>query len=504
MGDLTLWEFFRKLFDTSDFPARWHCGNWSPPHGWLHIGSDIAIFLAYMALPIAMLATLYKRKDFRFPKTVWLFGGFIFFCGMTHLVESLLFWNPVYRLSGLLKLCTAVVSWTTVMALIPTVRTALFLRSPVQLEKEVQSRTLEIESQKTTLETMIHNIKNAVVLADSNGDVKLYNAAANRLFGFENTHGKFDDSKIQNTVFRRDKKTFYTRTDLPVVRAATQGEQISDEQLLIKNEDSNSFMSLLASAEPIMIGNKRTGAVASYVDMTEVMTTNAELSRSNKSLEKFAYIVSHDLTEPLRQICHFSALLEEDHEDKLDEAGKTVIKAMAGSATRMRALVDGLLSYSRLTRTGATANNFQCDVSRIIKDIEADLSLKMTEKNATLITKGEFPTVYVEEEKLRQLFLNLISNALKFSDKDKNEIEIRVMTKDDCYQFEVKDQGIGIDSRFHDQIFLVFKRLHTSEEYPGTGIGLAICKRLVENFGGEMWLTSELGKGTSFFFTIPS
>ena len=499
-----MWDFFRHLFDTTDFPARWHCGNWSPPHGWLHIGSDIAIFLAYMALPVAMLATLYKRKDFRFPKTVWLFGAFIFFCGTTHLVESLIFWNPMYRLSGLLKLCTAVVSWATVAALIPTVRTAITLRSPEQLENEVQNRTLEIENQNTTLETMVHNIKSGVVLADANGDVKLYNAAANKLFGLDENQGKFDGSKIESTVFRKDKKTNYTRKMLPVVRAATVGETVSDERLLIRDNTKNSFMSLLVSAKPIMVGNKRTGAVASYVDMTDVLNTNAELSRSNKSLEQFAYIVSHDLTEPLRQVCHFSALLEEDHGKEMTEEGKSYVQAMAGSAKRMRALVDGLLSYSRLTGTGVTANNLQCNIARILDGIKEDLALKIKEKNTTVVTEGEFPTIYADEEKMRQVFLNLISNALKFSDKKKNTITVKVIKKEEHYQFEVKDEGIGIDSRFHEQIFLVFKRLHTSEEYKGTGIGLAICKRIVENFGGEIWVTSEPGQGTSFFFTIPS
>src|SRR5579862_8300179 len=133
-------DFLAKLFDTSDFPARWHCGNWSPGHGWLHIVSDLGVWSAYVAIPCVLGYFVLRRRDIPFSNIFWLFGAFILACGTTHLMEAIIFWHPVYRLAGVIKFLTAVVSWGTVIALIPTVPKALALRTPEDLQREIVAR----------------------------------------------------------------------------------------------------------------------------------------------------------------------------------------------------------------------------------------------------------------------------------------------------------------------------------------------------------------------------
>lgn len=145
-------DFLRRLFDTDDFPARWYCGNWTGPHGWLHIFSDLAIFAAYMSIPIVLLTLLRKRQDVPFPKTIWLFSLFIASCGTGHLLEAIIFWQPIYRAAGVLKLVTASVSWATVIALVPLLPKALRMRSPEALEKEVERRTRDLQRSNRELE----------------------------------------------------------------------------------------------------------------------------------------------------------------------------------------------------------------------------------------------------------------------------------------------------------------------------------------------------------------
>src|SRR6516162_5909602 len=133
-------DFFKRLFDTSDFPARWNCGTWTAGHGWLHIGSDLAIWSAYFTIPCILVYFVLRRRDVPFPTIFWLFGAFILACGTTHLLEAIIFWRPVYRLAGLVKLLTAIVSWGTVAALVPTIPKALTMRSSEALEREIAGR----------------------------------------------------------------------------------------------------------------------------------------------------------------------------------------------------------------------------------------------------------------------------------------------------------------------------------------------------------------------------
>jgi hypothetical protein len=226
----------------------------------------------------------------------------------------------------------------------------------------------------------------------------------------------------------------------------------------------------------------------------------AELIIANKELEQFAYIASHDLQEPLRMISSYTRLLERRYKDKLDQDANDFIQYAVDGANRMQKLINDLLDYSRTTSQGK--DFVKIDISQILGQTISNLQLLIIENNA-LITNDDLPELKVDESQIIQVFQNLIENAIKFKKKSEMpKIHISCKKKKDFYEFAVRDNGIGIDMQFHDRVFIIFQRLHSKEEYPGTGIGLSICKRIIERHGGKIWFESKENEGTTFYFTL--
>jgi light-regulated signal transduction histidine kinase (bacteriophytochrome) len=224
-----------------------------------------------------------------------------------------------------------------------------------------------------------------------------------------------------------------------------------------------------------------------------------DLRRSNEDLQQFAYVASHDLQEPLRAIVSFSQLLEEKYNDKIDKDGKEFIHFITDGAKKMNILIKDLLSYSRIT-THANPSKI-VNLEKILKEALYNLQEAIKESGA-VITYDKMPILKVDRTQFIQLFQNLLSNAIKFRREEQPRIHIGVRKINDEWLFTVKDNGIGIESKYFDKLFNIFYRLHTKEEYPGTGIGLPICKKIVQRYGGKIWVESEFGKGSTFYFTI--
>ena len=225
-----------------------------------------------------------------------------------------------------------------------------------------------------------------------------------------------------------------------------------------------------------------------------------ELARSNEELEQFAFVASHDLQEPLRMITSFLAQLERKYEDILDEKGKKYIYFATDGARRMRQIILDLLDFSRVGRVDMEKS--QVDVHEILENIQTLHHKIIDEKGATVIW-GNMPVVFAARGPLQQLFQNLINNALKYHENDHQpKVKISSIETETHWGFSVKDNGIGIKEEYKEKIFNIFQRLHHKDEYSGTGVGLAICKKIVEMHGGEIWLESEEDKGSTFYFTI--
>jgi PAS domain S-box-containing protein len=233
----------------------------------------------------------------------------------------------------------------------------------------------------------------------------------------------------------------------------------------------------------------------------ELQRLNEDLQRSNQELEQFAYVASHDLQEPLRAVGGYTQLLMQEYPaDCLDESVREYMDYILDGATRMQQLIRDLLTYSRVgSRTQVFAPT-DCNV--VLQRTLENLQVAIAESKAT-ITYDALPTITADKNQLVQLFQNLIGNAIKFCRDKVPQVHVTAELTDQAWRFEVRDNGIGIKPQYLDRIFVIFKRLHTRKEFSGTGIGLAICKKIVERHGGRIWVQSQLGVGTTFYFTLP-
>jgi two-component system, NtrC family, sensor kinase len=281
------------------------------------------------------------------------------------------------------------------------------------------------------------------------------------------------------------------------VRAQLRRKQLEDEnqrtgeELLLKQVEAANAARELAETRAAFLANLE-GKNA------ELAAANRALERSNSELEHFAYVASHDLQEPLRTVASFVQLLQMRYQGKLDRTADEYIQFAVGGAVRMKQLINDLLAYSRVGRGKPIGPT---DSEQTLKYVLTDLSLRIEEYGAR-VTHDPLPVVLADETQLGQVFQNLLDNALKFRGSRAPEIHISAQRQRDEWLFSVRDNGIGIDHQYWERVFTVFQRLHTQAEYPGTGIGLSICRRILERFGHSIWVESQPGGGATFYFTL--
>ncbi len=248
------------------------------------------------------------------------------------------------------------------------------------------------------------------------------------------------------------------------------------------------------------LSNTPLATIAQGQDFTERKQAELDLKRSNEDLQQFAYVASHDLQEPLRMVASYTQLLARRYSGKLDSDADDFIKFAVDGATRMQRMINDLLIYSRVGTRGGPFAPTPCEM--VLEDALSNLKLAIEERRA-VITHDPLPTVMADEAQLIQLFQNLIGNAIKFHVKPPPRVHISARKTSEVWLFSVHDNGIGIDPQYSERIFIIFQRLHSKGEYPGSGIGLALCKKIVERHGGRIWLESKPGAGSTFFFTLP-
>jgi PAS domain S-box-containing protein len=336
---------------------------------------------------------------------------------------------------------------------------------------------------------------------DLRNDSLVWDKRMEKMFGFE--EGAFDG---KNETFEK----CLVEEDIPYIRETLRKsiEEDSPYEIVYRIKTTEDNINYI-NAKALIIKNKLgipirlSGVCFDVTDMKKgaervLIKLNEDLLRSNKELEQFAYVASHDLQEPLRMVANFTQLLASRYKDKLDDNAKEFIHYAVDGATRMQSLINDLLNYSRI---GTRGKNFvRVDFNEIFQKAINNLRLSILEKNAIIIC-DKLPVVLGDEIQMVQLMQNLIGNALKFCDTIP-EVHVKAEENSTHYVFSVKDNGIGIDEQYFSKIFLIFQRLMPRNQYSGTGIGLSICKRIVERHGGKIWVDSEVGKGTTFYFSL--
>lgn len=357
-----------------------------------------------------------------------------------------------------------------------------------QAREEAELQFLESESR---LQAIMDNASAAITVKDLDGKYVLANRAFAQITGLSNARilGRTD-----RELFPDEVAAIYKEHDGEVLNG---GKQVESEEEIFENGDKRAFISMRF---PLRDAEDEIYAVCSIsTEITQRKEMEDALKTSNKELEQFAYVASHDLQEPLRMVTSYMDLLERKYTDLLDEDGKEFIHFAVDGAARMQRLILDLLAFSRVGTKGKEL--IPTDSNLALNRALHNLSMRIEETQAEIETE-DLPAVMADEDQLVQIFQNLIGNGIKFAGEETPKVQVAVKLKGDEAEFMVEDNGIGFDPQHSDRIFVIFQRLNNRTEYEGTGIGLAICKKIVERHGGHIRAESEPGKGSRFFFTL--
>ncbi|BCM91884.1 phytochrome-like protein cph1 [Abditibacteriota bacterium] len=523
-------DFFHNLFSGVGFIPRAQCGAWTTGLIRLHNLSDFFIWTAYLAIPLVLAKFAYsRRRDLPFRQLFWLFGLFIFACGTTHLMDIVLFYNPLYRLSGLIKLITAVASWGTVAALYHVVPRALQMRSPDDFEREIQQRQQveaslynEIEQHRQTEAALQAEIAHRKRLEAEWEHIFELSPDKLCVTGFDGFFKRINPMWENSLGYSREELLAHPL--LEFVHPDDAEKTLAEEERNRSGENTDSFENRFRCKDGSYkwLSWRARAIPAEHViyaaarDITErkkteqiLQSTMHQLERSNRELQDFASIASHDLQEPLRAIQAFSERLQNKHGDMLNEEGRDYLTRMHNAATRMRSSIQDLLAYSRVTTRVLpfTPTNLATTTKAVLADLVIHL-----EETGGHVEVGDLPVIDADAMQMRQLFQNLIANGLKFHRDDEPpviQVYAQPPASEDSENGEewvwivVKDNGIGFDEKFSERIFSPFERLHNKNKYSGTGIGLAICRKIVERHEGHISVKSVPGEGSQFVIALP-
>ena len=377
-----------------------------------------------------------------------------------------------------------------------------------RLEREIEQRKKAEDARKSYEEELvlrdrsINSATNGILIADARQpDVPTVycNAAFEKITGYA-----AEEVLGQNCRFLQG--TDHRQPGLDAIRRAIRQGHEAKAELRNYRKDGSLFWNELYIAPVKDQRGQLTHFIGIQTDITqrkhqetELAHKTRELAQSNAELQQFAYVASHDLQEPLRMVASYTQLLEKRYRGRLDKDADEFIRYAVDGATRMQQLIRDLLEYSRV---GAESKSFEAtDCEHVFQQVMHNLSASIRERHAD-VTHDPLPTVHANQTHLTQVFQNLIGNALKFQGDAPSKIHVETKALPDGWEFRIHDNGVGIPADQRDRIFSIFQRLPDQSEYPGTGIGLAICKRIVEKYGGEIWVESQLGKGSTFFFTL--
>jgi PAS domain S-box-containing protein len=385
------------------------------------------------------------------------------------------------------------------------------------LSTDAQRAEQAYRDQAARTQSILDGATDAIITISAGGVVESYNRAAEQMFGYSPDQVIGENVTLLMPSPYREEHDQYLRNYLATGVARIIG---IGREVVGRRADGSTFPMHLAVSE-VKLGRRRlfTGIVRDITDIKQAMDQicsannelarrsrqierfNLDLKRSNDELRQFAYVASHDLQEPLRKVAAFCQMLDDEYADRLDEEGQRYIRYAVDGSIRMKALIQDLLTYSRVETQGKPLE--PTEAAGACAEAVENLSLTIQEAGAQ-VACDPLPTIVADRAQLVRLFQNLIGNAIKYRGPDPPQVHVSASERDGSWEFRIRDNGLGIDPQYHERIFVIFQRLHAREEYSGTGIGLAVCKRIVERAGGTIWVESAVGAGSTFCFTFMS
>ena len=516
MGDI-----LTGLFDTSGFPARWNCGVWSSELGWLHIYSDLAIWAAYTAIPCVLAFFILRRKDVPFPRILWLFVAFIFACGTTHLISAIIFWHPVYRLDGIVKFLTAVVSWGTVVALVQITPKALHLpgleRVNTQLAHEIAERKrseelLRFEEERLRLALIAGRMGTwswdiATNRVAWSAELESIHGMAAGSFGgtfsaFEATVHPDDRQRMQQIVQRNLEQLSNHHSEYRIITTDGRTRWVEARgKLLIDDQGQPQQLSGVS----MDVTPRKEAEEERERLLDSERHARGEAEKANRLKDEFLSLVSHELRTPLNAMLGYAQLLlmNQRSPQQVTEAA-TVIERNGRAQVQ---IIEDLLDMSRVV-TGKMRLDVQsvdlCDViRRAIDTVTPSATAREIEVQAVLDPRAG--RLLGDASRLEQVVWNLLSNAIKFTPKQ-GRVQVSLERVNSHVEVRVADTGQGIAD---DLLPFVFDRFRqgdggTQRRHGGLGLGLSLVKHLVEMHGGSVVAhSSGPGEGSTFLVSLP-
>lgn len=502
-------DFFVRLFDTSDFPARWNCGHWTSGHGWLHILSDLAVWGAYTTIPIALVLFALRRKNVPRQRIYLLFAAFILACGSVHLVEAIIFYWPIYRVSGVLKLLTAVVSWATVVAIVRIAPQAFDLPALKSTNDELRDEIhrKDLGEQRLRLATHLANV--GIVDIDLAENTWTCDEIAARLYGLP-TGQVAAIEQFFDSVHPEDLPD--VRQKLGQLSTDRQGQLISEHRVVDGGTTIRWLrVAMQRNAEQGEAENSKRALLA-VLDVTEsrereevLRVAKIEAESANFARREFLANMSHEIRTPMAALMGHADILLAHLTDPDNRQCALTIKR---NGKHLLELLNDILDLSRIEAGRFQVAREQCDVVRLLADIESLMHVRVRDENVEfrVMTTNPVPQfIETDKKRLRQILLNLVGNALKFTKRGHVEVRAIFDGQAGTLSFEIEDTGIGIPADVQGQLFEPFSQGDTSRtrRFGGSGLGLAISKRLAEMLGGGIAMHSTEGVGSTFTVTLP-
>ncbi|MBK0380480.1 sensor histidine kinase [Mucilaginibacter segetis] len=491
-------DFFTKIFNTNDWPPRWHCGTWTDFHGWLYILSDVGIWASYFAIPILILRLLRKRKDIPFHKIFLLFVAFIMLCGLTHLMDAIIFWWPAYRIGALLRFATAVVSATTVYALYKILPSVFNLRSVSELEAEIEKRRI-VEEKLAKSEFLLSEAGRISRVGGWETELpenkRTWSKTVFDIFELPYNHN-IDDYDTVNHFPEQYGKLLAISLD----EAKNEGKKW-DHELLLQTAKNNMIW-VRSTGEPQYDEQGKIVKLRGIMmDINRYKLNELALNKSlelttqnNHQLKNFTHILSHNIRNHASNMALISSLVDLNN---MDKSNAELFEKMSKVSAALNSTLEDLSEAIKIKENIISSDvvNFKVITDKALEIFESDLK----QMNAGFTTdfkvqEVNFPRIYLES-----ILVNLISNSIKYSRPDV-QLVITLRTyknKDRKTVFECEDNGLGIDLKLHgNKIFGLYKTFH--DRIDAHGVGLFLVKTQVESQKGQIKVESMPGKGSKF------